>query len=67
MGRPLEGTHAAMADRKATSSELFAMSKYLAVKCNKEELDFVACKDKYNHPEDCLDEAKAVIKCSQHL
>eukprot|EP00879_Flechtneria_rotunda_P003522 GHRR01003753.1.p2 GENE.GHRR01003753.1~~GHRR01003753.1.p2 ORF type:complete len:103 (+),score=17.58 GHRR01003753.1:226-534(+) len=56
-----------MADRRATSSELYAMSKHLAVKCYRDELAYLNCKDKYNHPEDCLQEAKAVIKCSESL
>lgn len=56
-----------MADRRATSSELYAMSKHLAVKCAQSEVAYLNCKDKYSHPEDCLQEAKAVIKCSEHL
>jgi hypothetical protein len=58
---------AAMADRRATSSELYAMSKHLAVKCSQPEVAYLNCKDKHSHPEDCLQEAKAVIKCSENL
>jgi hypothetical protein len=43
------------------------MSKYLGVKCHAPEVTYLACKDKYNHPEDCLKEARTVIKCSQDL
>jgi hypothetical protein len=53
--------------RRATGAELLGMSKYLGVRCNSEEVAFMACKERYNHPEDCLEEAKAVLKCSQHL
>jgi hypothetical protein len=53
--------------RRATAAELYGMSKYLGVRCNSEEVAFMACKEKYNHPEDCLEEAKAVLKCSQNL
>jgi hypothetical protein len=56
-----------MTDHRATSSELFAMSKHLAVKCAQPEVAYLNCKDKYNHPADCLQEAKAVIKCSENL
>jgi NADH dehydrogenase (ubiquinone) 1 alpha subcomplex subunit 8 len=56
-----------MADRRATSSELYAMSKHLAVKCAQQEVAYLKCKDKFNHPEDCLQEAKAVMRCSEHL
>lgn len=56
-----------MTDHRATSSELYAMSKHLAVKCAQPEVAYLNCKDKYNHPEDCLQEAKAVIKCSENL
>jgi hypothetical protein len=56
-----------MAERRATSSELYAMSKHLAVQCAAAEVAYLNCKDNYNHPEDCLKEAKAVIKCSENL
>jgi len=56
-----------MADHRATSSELYAMSKYLAARCHGPELTYINCKEKYNHPEDCLQEAKAVVKCSEHV
>lgn len=56
-----------MADRRATSSELYAMSKHLAVKCSQPEVAYLNCKEKYNHPEDCLQEAKAVLRCSENL
>lgn len=52
---------------RATAAELYAMSKHLGVKCHDPEVAYLACKEKYNHPEDCLKEAKAVIKCSQNL
>jgi hypothetical protein len=54
-------------ERRATSSELYAMSKYLAARCHGPELTYINCKEKYNHPEDCLQEAKAVVKCSEHV
>lgn len=56
-----------MAERRATSSELYAMSKHLAVKCSSQEVSYLNCKDKYSHPEDCIQEAKAIIKCSENL
>jgi hypothetical protein len=56
-----------MTDRRATSSELYAMSKHLAVRCGGPEVTYMNCKDKYNHPEDCLQEAKQVVKCSQDV
>jgi len=55
------------APRRATAAELYGMSKHLGARCNAEEVAFVACKERYNHPEDCLGEAKAVLTCSQHL
>jgi hypothetical protein len=57
-----------MADEhRATSSELYAMSKHLGVRCANEEIAYLSCKEKYNHPEDCIKEAQAVLKCSQNL
>lgn len=52
---------------RATSSELYAMSRYLGVRCNSEEITYLDCKDKHNHPEDCIPEAKRVVRCSQNL
>jgi len=51
----------------ATGAELLGMAKYLGVRCNSEHVAYLGCKERYNHPEDCLEEAKAVLKCSQHL
>lgn len=54
-------------ERRATAAELYAMSKYLGARCGELQIAYVACKEKYNHPEDCLKEAKAVVRCSENL
>lgn len=53
--------------RPPYSHELYAMAKHLAVSCTKEEVAFLDCKDKYDHPEDCLPEGDAVTKCAKAL
>lgn len=57
----------AMSERRATSAELYAMSKHLGVRCGDLQIAYMRCKEKYNHPEDCLQEAKAVVRCSDNL
>jgi hypothetical protein len=56
-----------MSERRATGAELYAMSKHLGVRCGDLQIAYMRCKEKYNHPEDCLQEAKAVVRCSDNL
>ena len=56
-----------MTDRRATSAELYAMSKYLGVRCGELQIAYMRCKEKYSHPEDCLKEARQVVRCSENL
>ncbi|KAI8472179.1 MAG: hypothetical protein J3K34DRAFT_215326 [Monoraphidium minutum] len=56
-----------MSERRATGAELYAMSKHLGVRCGELQIAYMRCKEKYNHPEDCLQEAKAVVRCSDNL
>lgn len=54
-------------ERRATAAELYAMSKHLGARCGELQIAYMACKDKYSHPEDCLKEARAVVRCSDNL
>jgi NADH dehydrogenase (ubiquinone) 1 alpha subcomplex subunit 8 len=56
-----------MAERRMRSAELYAIAKHLAIKCHKEEVAFMSCKEEYKHPEDCLQEGKAVTSCAHSL
>lgn len=49
------------------SSEYYAMGKYIAMQCHKYREAFIACKNSYDHPEDCVKEGQALLTCTGDL
>lgn len=46
-----------------TAAELFAAATVIEKSCSEQNISFMECKTKCEHPKECLDQAYAVREC----